>query len=152
MIDHIWSIVCGRSTTDRETNNLSLIDVMEQLNVLGPLPDPSIRAALPVQYEVVSLWSRSQPLEAEETKGRIKLITPTGNEALAYEFPVNLLENPRMRTQLRSFGFPLSGVGRYLFLVEIQRGDGQWETVARLPMQLESVTQMPGSMVVPQNS
>src|SRR6266436_4257430 len=109
MIDHVWSVVCSRSATDRETNNISLFEVIEQLNVLGPLPDPAARAAAPIPFEIVSLWARSQPAEAEESTGRLTLIAPNGNEAYAQTFPVNLTENLRMRTQMRSMGFPLLG-------------------------------------------
>jgi hypothetical protein len=150
MINHVWSVVCGRSSTDRETNNLSLFDVIEQLNVLGPLPDAGAGAAIPVPFELVSLWSRAQAAEGEESTGRAKLIAPSGAEAFVQEFPINLTANQRMRTQLRSIGFPLLGVGRYTFTVEIRRADQVWETVARIPVQLESVAQPPAPAGDPQ--
>jgi hypothetical protein len=143
MIDHVWSVVCSRASTDRETNNLNLFDVIEQVNVLGPLPDPGAKVALPIPFEIVSLWSRRQPAEAEESRGRVKLLAPNGTEVFAQEFPVSLMENPRMRTQMRSVGFPMSGTGRYTFTVEIQRAGGDWESVARIPVQLESIAQAP---------
>jgi hypothetical protein len=151
MIDHVWSVVCSRSATDRETNNLSLFEVIEQLNVLGPLPDPVARVALPIPFEIVSLWSRSQPGEAEESRGRVRLLAPNGTEVFAQEFPVNLMENPRMRTQMRSVGFPVLGTGRYTFAVEIQRAADNWESVARIPVQLESIAQAPAQAAAPGN-
>jgi hypothetical protein len=151
MIDHVWSVVCGRSSTDRETNNISLFDVIEQLNVLGPLPEPAARVALPIPFEVVSLWSRSNPDLAIESRGRVKMIAPNGDQAFVQEFPINLNENPRMRTQLRSVGFPLLGTGRYIFTVEILRAGDIWETVARIPVRLDSVAQAAADGVVPGN-
>jgi hypothetical protein len=149
MIEHIWSVLCARSATDRETNNLSLFEILEQVNILGPLPDPGANAAFPMQYEVVSLWARANSAEAEESRGRIKLIAPSGAQVFAQEFPVNLSENLRMRTQLRSMGFPLLGPGRYRFEVEIQRANENWETVARIPLQVESIAQAPGETTAP---
>ncbi len=149
MIDHVWSVVCSRSATDRETNNLSLFEVIEQLNVLGPLPDPATKVALPIPFEIVSLWSRAQPGEAEESRGRVRLLAPNGNEVFAQEFPINLMENPRMRTQMRSVGFPVLGTGRYTFTVEIQRAAETWESVARIPVQLESIAQTPAQSAAP---
>jgi hypothetical protein len=143
MINHVWSVVCNRSATDRETNNISLFEVLEQLNVLGPLPDPNANIAIPVQYEVVSLWIRENPAELEESKGRIILVAPNGAEVYTQEFPVDLTENDRMRSQVRAVGLPVRGAGRYLFKVEIQREANSWETVARIPVQLESVAQTP---------
>ena len=143
MIDHVWSVVCGRSSTDRETNNISLFDVIEQLNVLGPLPppQPGATAAIPIAFELVSVWSRANPEEGEDSTGRVRLLGPNGNQLFENTFPVSLIDYPRMRTQLRTMGFPLVGTGRYTFVVEIQRANSQWESVARIPVQLESVAQ-----------
>jgi len=143
MIEHVWSIICGRSSTDRETNNLSIFDVIEQINVLGPLPDASAHGAIPIQYEVLSLWSRSQPAEQEESTGRISLLSPTGTEVFTQSFPVSLQQHERIRTQMKSMGFPILGAGRYVFLIEILRANDHWDTVARLPVQLVSTAPAP---------
>jgi hypothetical protein len=90
MIDHVWTVVCSRSATDRESNNLSLFDVLEQINLLGPLPDPGARVALPLQYEVISLWTRANPDDAEESTSRIRLMSPNGTEAFRRDFAVSL--------------------------------------------------------------
>ena len=142
MIEHIWSIACERSTTDRETNNLSLLNILEQVNLLGPAPDPAAKMALPLHFELTSLWCRSNPDQAEESIGRIKMRAPNGAEILESEFPVDLTQNIRMRTQMRSIAFPLLGTGRYTFTVEIRRADGNWEHVARIPLQVESLAQV----------
>ena len=140
MIDHVWSVICSRSSTDKETNNLSLFDIIEQLNVLGPLPDAGAKNAVPVAYEIVSLWARSGA-EPEESTGRVRLVGPNGAEAFTQEFPVNLTGHARMRTQLRTVGFPILGSGRYVFFIEIRRPNDNWESVARIPVQLESVAE-----------
>jgi len=151
MIDHVWSVLCGRSTTDRDSNNISLFEILEQINLLGPVPEPSAKAALPMQFEVVSLWSRANLGEPEESSGRIKMIAPNGTVTLTHEFPVALTENPRIRTQMRSIGFPLLGAGRYTFTVEIRRANDTWDTVARIPVQVESMAQAPVDPVASAN-
>lgn len=148
MIDHVWSVVCSRSATDRETNNVSLFEVIEQLNVLGPLPDGA-NVALPISYELVSLWSRADPAEPEESTARLTLIAPNDTEIHVQEFAINLTGNVRMRTQLRSLGFPVRGAGRYTFKVEIRRLDDHWDTVARIPVQLDSIAQAPAQANAP---
>src|SRR6266478_6758315 len=151
MIDHVWSVVCSRSATDRETNNVSLFEVIEQLNVLGPLPDPVARVALPIPFEIISLWSRAEPGEAEESRGGVRLLAPNSTVLFAQEFPINLMENPRMRTQMRSVAFPVLGAGRYTINVEIQRAAENWEPVARIPVQLDSIAQAPAQGATPGN-
>jgi hypothetical protein len=145
MIEHVWTVVCGRATTDKETNNISLLEVIEQLNLLGPAPDPSVRIAVPIPFECVSLWSRSNLAEPEESLGRLKIIAPNGTELLVQEFPVNLSQDIRMRTQMRSIGLPLAGTGRYMFTVEIRRVSGEWNVVARIPVQVEAISQVPAA-------
>lgn len=145
MIEHIWSVVCGKSTTDRESNNLSLLDILEQVNLLGPAPDPGTNVALPLQFELVSLWSKSNLGEPEQSVSRIRMIAPDNTEILSNEFPVNLTEHARMRTQMKSIMFPLHGAGRYTFTVEIRRADNNWDMVARIPVQVESIAQAPAA-------
>jgi hypothetical protein len=143
MIEHIWTVVCGRSSTDRESNNMSLFDIIEQINVLGPLPDPATRSALPMQHEIVSVWSRANLAEAEESRARIRLVAPNGVQAFEQEFSIDLTVQPRMRTQLKSVGFPLLGTGQYRYTVEIRRTDETWQIVASIPVQLESMARPP---------
>jgi hypothetical protein len=143
MIDHIWSIVCGRSTTDRESGNISIFDVVEQVNVLGPLPDPATRPAIPMQYEIVSLWARQQLDQPEEAQARVRLIGPNNAEILGQGFAVNLTQHVRMRTQLRSIGFPVVGTGIYTFYVDIQRANEEWENVSHIPVQVVTMAQPP---------
>jgi hypothetical protein len=143
MIDHIWRVVCAKSSTDRETNNLSLFDVLEQVNVLGPVPEPGQQAALPMPYELVSLWARSNPAQPEESTARIKLLGPNSATLLTQDFQINLNPFVRVRTQMRALAFPLSGQGRYVFVVEIRRTEENWEVVAKIPVQLETVAQFP---------
>jgi len=149
MIEHIWTVLCTRSSIDRETNNVSLFEVIEQLNVLGPLPDVAARAALPMQFEIVSLWARANAGEPEESTGRIVLIAPNGLEVLSHVFPVSLTEHTRMRTQMRSVGFPLLGRGRYVFRIELQDTGGTWNQVARIPVEVESIAQPPVEVATP---
>jgi hypothetical protein len=157
MIEHVWSVVCGRATTDRESNNISLVDVFEQLNLLGPVPGPAPIAvegeapkqpAVPLQFELVSLWIRQNPDEEEESVGRIRFVSPQNQDLIAHEFPVNLVHNPRMRTQLKSSAIPLAGPGRYRFVVEIRRA-GAWDTVARIPLLVQSMAQVQADPVQP---
>lgn len=140
MIYHVWSVLCSRSSTDKETNNVSLFDVIEQLNVLAPDPIPD-GAGIPIQSELVTLWSRENPEEPGRTGGRVRLLSPNASVAFAQEFDINLLEHHRVRTQLRMNGFPLRGFGRYLLVVEQRQGEDAWREVARIPIQLERLTQ-----------
>ena len=45
MIEHAWSVLCTRSVTDRESNNISLFEVIEQISTVGPAPPPGAPTA-----------------------------------------------------------------------------------------------------------
>ncbi len=36
MIEHVWSVVCAKTATDRQTNTISLFEVIEQINANFP--------------------------------------------------------------------------------------------------------------------
>jgi hypothetical protein len=141
MINHVWSVFCSRSSTDRETNNISLFGVIEQISVLAPDPLPPGVGGVPMESELVSLWSRENLDQPERAGGRARLLAPDGNVAFSQEFDINLMEHARMRTQLRLNGFPLQGFGLYSLLVEQRQADETWKQVALIPVQVVRLTQ-----------
>ena len=62
MINHIWSVLCQRSVIDSKSNNISLIDIFEKLEVNLSVPvsegkNKVKKINVPVNYEIVSLWT-----------------------------------------------------------------------------------------------
>jgi hypothetical protein len=132
MIDHVWTVLCTQSITDRESNNLTLLNVIEQINVLGPVPGP-----IPIQLELVTLWVRSEPDRPTRGRGRVRVVAPGGTQLAENEYEIDLTQFERIRNQGRIQGVPFSGPGRYLFVVSLQQEDEQdWQDVARVPLQI----------------
>lgn len=131
MIEHVWSVVCSKAVTDRETNSVSLQTVLEQLNVKGePKPDNLV----PMQFDVMSLWSRSD--DNKPCKGRMRMtyVSPSGKVLITTEGKINLLNTERFRSKIHSHGIPIGERGRYKFIVELQQeGEREWNQVARIP-------------------
>ena len=132
MIEHIWSVLCSRSVIDRDSNNISLVEVIEQLQVTG-----SSAGVLPISLELVTLWSRSHPERAAKGLARLAVIAPDGSKSEPAEYQVNLTSHQRLRGRARIQGLPIRGAGRYQFDVHIKvEGDEDWRKVASIPLDL----------------
>ncbi len=133
MIRHVWSVVCASSIIDAQTNNISLINVLEQLN-LAAAP-PTTPTPIPVPLQLVSLWARDENSTAESATARIRLRTPGGLEDEIGQFAVDLSHYARYRSRMMITHLLVDRAGYYEFMVERQSGEG-WAEVARVPLQL----------------
>jgi hypothetical protein len=145
MIEHVWSVVCSKSIIDGESNNISLLEVIEQVNVpapphvnleVPPPADPSeAKAAIAIPFELVTLWTRAFDGEASQGKGRIATIGVSGNRKEFPPFDINLMANDRIRTRARFMGLEYRQPGRMSFIVELKNdGEDTWKSVATIPL------------------
>lgn len=133
MIEHAWTLACAKSIIDPSTNNMSITEVLEQLNVQGRVEFPTIA---PLQSDVISVWYRSDPERGTRGSGRLTFLGPDKNPVgTPHEFSIDLTGNFRMRTITRLAGIPLQGPGIYTFKVEYRvDASGDWREVARIPL------------------
>lgn len=141
MIKHIWSVLCQKSSIDQQSNNVSLFDVFEALEV-GINPVVNIKTAdnpefnIPVQYQVVTLWTIT---DAKNNEGEvhITLIYPDGKEKILVnsdlKFPAG---KRRMRSINQIQGLPVNKSGDYHFIVELEQ-EGKFQKVADLPLEVK---------------
>jgi len=137
----IWAILCERSVTDRVTNNVSLFNVIEEVQIaaqppvnLSELNVPAV--VIPLMFELVVLWVRSAFEMPERGRGRVRVIVPGAKIAGSQEFEVDLTQFLRARTSLRIPGLPVGDTGIYRFVVEGKAGDSEWATMFELPLRV----------------
>ena len=70
MARHVWTVVCTKAVTDPRSNNISLIDVTEQLNLSPETPLTGV-AQIRFPLTVVSLWIRDDLGRPETEKVRL---------------------------------------------------------------------------------
>jgi hypothetical protein len=134
VIDHVWTVVCLNSVIDQESNNISLLNVIEQLTIHG---EPSPDRALPSSLEVVTLVSRHSLADTATGNARIEFVSPSGEVLLHSDHAVDLEEYIRFRWRWRIQGLPVRRSGRHLFRVFLQQADGsEWEQVSEVPLQV----------------
>jgi hypothetical protein len=133
MINHIWTVLCSKSITDQESNNISLLEVLEQLTIVGP-PIPSV---VPVRFEVVTLWGRSDADQPSRGHARLLFLTPSDTVIGEHEYDIDLSVYQRYRTRTVMTGLPVQEAGRHHFRVQLRdEGETEWRDVANIPLQV----------------
>jgi hypothetical protein len=132
MIEHIWSILCNGASIDSETNSVRIFDALEQLTVYTNEEAP---ITLPIHFEIISLWIRSN--ELVPSKGKMQVFfSDSSNECKNQaELEIDLSQAIYFRTRVKADGLQLKGPGRYKFIVELKQEDESgWEKVASIPL------------------
>ncbi|MEA3344807.1 MAG: hypothetical protein U9Q78_00935 [Chloroflexota bacterium] len=136
MIDHVWTVVCSRSVIDRDSNNVCLLNVLEQITV-GGKPTAEDVEAIPIEMEVVSLWARSDLDVPTGGAERLTLVSPSGEVLFSGESEIDLSAHRRFRNRARFRGLPIREEGRYVFRVESQADDEVgWHHAADIPLEV----------------
>src|SRR5262249_54259531 len=134
---------CYKGVLDQYTNQVSLLDVIENIiaKPLEPLPSMIDAQAkdvrVPINLHLVTLWIRSSFAVPEECNTRVRLITPTGEDKRSGEqiMKVDLKNHLRSRSFVRIESLPFRGEGFYYFIVERNEAPDVWRTVAEVPLE-----------------
>ena len=134
MIRHIWSVICMQAVIDKDTNLISLINVVEQLNI----PEkPSPEKVVGFNLEMVSYWVRESPNVSEKAKGRVLFVSPSGLILKSIDYEIDLSTYERLRSRSRIVNFPAPESGQYMFKVEFSSEKAKkWKQVASVPLQI----------------
>ena len=134
MISHVWTVICSRVVVDKESNNLSIQNVLERVTIHGePMPD----TLLPMPFDLVTMWTRVAPDIPARGIVRMQMQFPSGKVYESHEAEVNVLEHLYFRFKIHFAGLPMAEAGRHLFVVELKNEDtDEWQRVAAVPLQL----------------
>jgi len=145
-IEHVWSVVCVTAITDKETNNMSLINVVEHLNVqIKTTPEAEKKRAelgwygTPIVLQSVSRFHKKEKgtdlsfdfqLVVRDPQGSVLGNAAGGTIA----FPKDLVS---LRTSVKINGFPVTTNGTYHVIMRIKEvGEGEFEDVAKVPIEV----------------
>lgn len=131
MIEHIWSVLGTKTLVDSETNNISIIEIIEELTVEN-FTKPGV---IQIDYEIVTFWFRENAKKEETIEYKINLVTPSGKDKggpeVKYIFGPGIQRN-RSRVILKSF--PLEELGLYKFHILQKKSGGKFSDVAFIPI------------------
>jgi hypothetical protein len=134
MIEHVWTVICSSAIIDQETNNVSIFNILEQVEI----PQESIvNQAMGIGVELLSLWVRADLSKPATGKSRADLVTPSGELINLAESVIDLSKFERLRSRALFQGLPYKGEGVYRFLVGYKGEDEQdWNPVASIPLKV----------------
>ena len=141
MIEHVWTVLCARSIVDQSSNNISLLDVIEQINVQAPPLQVGQEGLLPIHGELVTLWTRSVDNQPCRADARIRVISPSGTTAHEKDYSVDLMVSERVRTKINIPVLSVRELGRHHFSVLLRNeNDTEWHLVATVPFVITLVS------------
>jgi len=140
MIKHVWSILCEKSILDQETNNVSITNAIEQLNLsLKGKPDKlSLKKGIyiPFNLEIVTFLCTEDVANVIEGEYKIEIKAPDGKLLQEYETHVQS-NNKRLRVRNRNIGLKVIESGVYKFNIFLkEKGEEQYRKVAELPVEV----------------
>lgn len=142
---HIWSVLCKKASVDRETNVVSLFEVIEKLtitqNPLAPTQVVPSEFVMPLDFEIVTLISN---ITKQDKKPLIKIELFNSKEEKMGEIEDQLKVTPVEATSLRSrvvFNtIKIKGAGTYIFKINIKKNKAEdFTEVAKIPLEVEIV-------------
>ncbi len=139
-IKHIWSVLCKESIINQDDNNISLNGVLEELTVFltstEKLPE---KFALPINYEIVSMWQRNPDVDSVKADIEYIFIDPDKNELLKNTQSIEIPKTSRRhRSRMKIAGMPLTKEGDYTLQVRVkEEGSDKSHVVAELPLEIK---------------
>jgi hypothetical protein len=129
-----WAIICERAIIEKETNNLSLISLIEEVRLTSEPPQTTAQGKtmlVPHKFVVVQFWMRSDPDKPEIAETRSRLIAPDGKAYGTALQRIDLERFNQIRVATNSPGFPWFGHGDYTIEFQVKLERGKWRTVGR---------------------
>ena len=93
---------------------------------------------MPIEYEVASLWYRSQAGKELNAEIEVEIVDPDNKKVKSFIHQLVIKEKvKRMRTRIKIQGFVISIPGEYYFNVKIKEKGSKVPTrVAHLPLEV----------------
>lgn len=140
-IEYLGSIICIGTSIDRDTNNLTVFNIIEEINILEselkkPFKSESEKERIiPFSFEMVTLWKKL--IKDQEVSGqvRVDLIDPIGNMIQKFEYSITIKkEHKRLRNKAQIRGLKITEVGEYMYYIYLKEiGTNTFNLVGRVP-------------------
>jgi hypothetical protein len=130
-------VLCSKQSVDRETNAISLFEVIEAVQFYTK-EIPTFPLVVPFSASLVSLWTRSTPDESVKAFGKVRLLSPKGEELMSQGFEIELETHSRSRTVLQLQGVIVGGPGIHEWEISSRTSETEkWERQTSIPMEVE---------------
>ncbi len=131
-INHVWSMICSGVSIDRQTNNLSIFNVIDQIRVPK---NGLVRAegqsgkegqlAVPISFNLLTLWERPTSDTEERASVEIRVVEPDKKVRKIASYELTFASGiKRLRSISPWGGIRVSSSGLYDFKLFLKE-DGQ---------------------------
>lgn len=146
----VWGLVCSMSSIDQEKNNISLFNVINQINV-SSIDFEKVKAGghkglmIPINHELVIMLRRMfvPGLENNELSADLKIsfINPQGETIGEVLSPVNFVPDAKYHGQRINFNsFTVQSEGQYEYRISIlEKGFSEFVDLYSIPLLVEKL-------------
>jgi hypothetical protein len=147
---HRYSLLCQKTIIDSKTNNLSLIDIIEEIklfvdkknykDVYGEEFGKGSNFEVPISFELVSAWLNNKRSKSIDLI--IKFVSPSGKRMLEHKPYFRVDEKKHVvRSSLKINGLKLEQKsGEYNFVIHYRDNNkAKYKVVEKIPIQIKLV-------------
>lgn len=147
---HIWSVLCRFASIDKESNSLSLFNMIEELTITETdnngkeekvIGTEGKMVVVSLEFAIVTFLERldGKNQEAMTKEAQIEIVDSSTRSLLKQEFEINFPSGPRrMRHVLKMNGFHVTIAGTYKFYISMRESrDDPFEKVAEIPVDVK---------------
>lgn len=142
---YVWGLICSMSSIDQQKNNISLFNVIDQINIKKDLFQKGSPITVNIPHEIVIVLRRSVGQElctdkiVVETK--LSLLDPTGKILNESSVPIPFDTGKRiMRFRIQLPAFNVSVPGDYGYNIQLlQPGKTEMEDTSWIPFEVRAI-------------
>ena len=143
-IRHEWSIMCTGISVDKETNNLTLFNIIEQIqlpkqNLLQSGEGAQKKSTIPLAFYLISMWRRSEINTPLKGAVEIQLTDPQGKTTQTGSYKIEFAGTiERLRSWIQWVGLDVDRSGLYALKVFFKEdGKNQPEPMGETYLSIE---------------
>jgi hypothetical protein len=146
LVQCVWGLLCSLSSTDKDSNNISLFNIVEQFNLpqeaFNKQKQEKKTLVSPIQYEVILFFRRTLGVDIfdEEILSDLKIKTIDPNENViqetisSFKFPKGM---KKLRFRIVMGGLFFTTAGNYIHQVEIRSQIGNdFKKLLEIPFEI----------------
>lgn len=120
----LWLILAESSIIDNQTNNISILKVLEQISLKFPEKTTG-EFTIPFNYQILALFQKSTGTDPDLYPLVLELIDP--NEKILYSMKGEIQFGGKKRARLiiSLNGLKVSGRGEHLYRVSLDKPEGR---------------------------
>jgi hypothetical protein len=145
-IKNNFSFLCASSSVDRDSNNLSIFNIIEEIsvgreNIVQVKVGETFEDAIDIPLELVMTWEQVSNIDVPlSSEVKTKILCPNGDEKDYISFPFSFERGKKkLRLRLQTRGLPFAGYGAYIFKIYLN-DDKKYILASEIPLDVKQKT------------